>query len=303
MAHKFLVVIGGPTGMGKSEVAIQVARHFHTEIVNADSRQVYREMNIGVGKPTAEEMREIPHHLIGHISIHENYSAGQFAEDALHCFHALFQNHDIVVICGGTGLYIKAVIEGMDDFPDIPDEVTAKWTSHWHREGIGMLQTQLERLDPDYFIQVDKDNPMRLIRALAVCDYTGKTYSSFRSGQSSARPFQIIPLLLERSRDELYERINQRVLDMIASGWLQEAESLFPYRHLKALQTVGYKELFDVLDGNLKLEEAVTLIQQSTRRYAKRQLTWFRNQGEWHSFHPADVPALIGLIKQKIKSG
>ena len=296
MPSKKLVVIGGPTGVGKTAVAISLAQHFATEIINADSRQVYAELNIGVGRPSPEQLKSIPHHLIGNTSIHHPYSAGQFAKDAIKIINELFGKHDHLILSGGTGLYLRALMEGMDDFPDIPQTLIDHWTREWSEKGIEHLQSTLEKLDPVYSAQVDKHNPMRLIRALSVIDFTSKPFSHFLSGKKANRDFVIIPILLELPRSELYAHINQRVLDMIDAGWLNEAKQLYTYRELKALNTVGYKELFSYLDGNLTLEDAISKIQQSTRNYAKRQLTWWRNQGTWHSFHPGDVNGIIQLI-------
>jgi tRNA dimethylallyltransferase len=298
MPDNFLIVVGGPTGVGKTKVAIDLALHYQTEIINADSRQVYAEMNIGVGKPDETQLNAIPHHLIGHVSIHQAYSAGQFALDALPIIEKLFSLHQFVILTGGTGLYLKAIMEGLDEFPDVPDSTVNHWTSVWKSEGIETLLKALHKLDPEYLKIVDTQNPMRLIRALSVSDATGKPYSSFRSKDSTSRNFTTIPIVLSLPRTELYERINQRVLDMINQGWIDEARTLFPYKNLKSLNTVGYKELFEVLEGNMTLEEAIPKIQQSTRNYAKRQITWWNNQGEWMSFHPDDIKAMINKIDQ-----
>ena len=296
MTDKILIVIGGPTGVGKTNVAISLAEHYQAEIVNADSRQVYAELNIGVGKPTQEQIKAIPHHLIGHVSIHEPYSAGQFAKDATAIMDELFLKNRIVIVSGGTGLYLKSIMQGLDVFPDVPDDIVERWTSLWKKEGIERLTEALEKIDPDYYAIVDRKNPMRLIRALSVSEATGKPFSSFRSNPSIERKYQIFPILLERPREELYHRINQRVLDMLDQGWLEEAQALFPFRHLKSLNTVGYKELFEVLEGKMSLSEAIPKIQQSTRNYAKRQLTWWRNQGSWHNFSPQDLNSIIMAI-------
>ena len=279
-----MLIIGGPTGVGKTNVAISLAEHYQAEIVNADSRQVYTELNIGVGKPTKEQLKAIPHHLIGHVSIHEPYSAGQYAKDALAIVDELFLKNRIVIVSGGTGLYLKAIMQGLDEFPDVSVEIVDRWTARWKDEGIENLANTLEKIDPDYYAMVDRKNPMRLIRALSVSESTGKPFSSFRSNPSMERAYKIFPILLERPRVELYSRINQRVIDMLNQGWLEEARSLFPFRHLKSLNTVGYKELFEVLEGKMELPDAIPNIQQTTRNYAKRQLTWWRNQGTWHNF-------------------
>ena len=203
---------------------------------------------------------------------------------------------------GGTGLYIKAIMEGFDEIPDVPDEINEHWTQIWKEQGTDVLTEALKKADPEYLDSVDAANPMRLIRALAVCDATGKPYSSFRKGEKIIRPFQILPIVLDLPREVLYHRIDQRVLEMIDQGWIEEAKSLYPHRTLKALQTVGYKEWFDFLDDKITIEDAISSIQQSTRRYAKRQLTWWRHQGEWHSFSPEDVSSIINIIDQERKA-
>jgi len=296
MPDKLMLIIGGPTGVGKTNVAISLAEHYQAEIVNADSRQVYTELNIGVGKPTKEQLKAIPHHLIGHVSIHEPYSAGQYAKDALAIVDELFLKNRIVIVSGGTGLYLKAIMQGLDEFPDVSVEIVDRWTARWKDEGIENLANTLEKIDPDYYAMVDRKNPMRLIRALSVSESTGKPFSSFRSNPSMERAYKIFPILLERPREELYSRINQRVIDMLDQGWLEEARSLFPFRHLKSLNTVGYKELFEVLEGKMELPDAIPNIQQTTRNYAKRQLTWWRNQGTWHNFNPEDLINIIRAI-------
>jgi len=300
MADKFLVVIGGPTGVGKTKVSIDLALHYQTEIVNADSRQVFKELNIGVGKPTEQQLNSVPHHLIGHVSIHQPYSAGQFAKEALAILEHIFSKNKIAILTGGTGLYLKAILQGLDEFPDVPEAVVKHWTSVWKSDGVEALILALKELDPEYLKVVDAQNPMRLIRALSVSEAAGKSYSSFRKKERANRDFKIIPILLSLPREELYARINQRVIDMITQGWLEEARILLPYKNLKSLNTVGYKELFDVLEGNMTLEEAIPIIQQATRNYAKRQVTWWRNQGEWMSFHPDNVPGILALINKTI---
>lgn len=299
MANKLLVVIGGPTGVGKTAMAIQLARHFKTEIISADARQVYEELCIGVGRPGKEQLSLIPHHLIGYVSIHDHYSVGDYLHDALDVIHALFDHHDIVFLTGGTGLYVKAIMQGLDEMPEVQEHIQQKWTDIWNAEGIEALQAALKDADPQYFNSVDRSNPMRLIRALSVSEASGRPYSSFRKGTVVPRSFDILPVVLDLPRDELYRRINQRVQDMLKEGWLEEARALLPFRHLKALQTVGYAELFDHLEGKCSMEQAVSAIQQSTRRYAKRQLTWWRHQGEWVRFHASDLEGIIQHILAK----
>ena len=298
MSNKLLVVIGGPTGSGKTNLAIRLALHYHTEVVSADSRQVYAELNIGVGRPDPIQLSTVNHHLIGHTSIFTPYTAGHYTRDALAVLEDLFTSHNIVILTGGTGLYVKAIMEGFDDIPEVPDDINTRWTTYWTDNGTEGLVKRLLELDPAYYAIVDQSNPMRMIRALSVCEHTGQPFSSFLKGEKSERPFHILPIVLDLPRAVLYEKINHRVEDMIANGWLEEAKTLYLHRNLKALQTVGYKELFDHLDGLLTLPEAITAIQQSTRRYAKRQLTWWRHQGTWHSFSPEDVTTIIETIDQ-----
>ena len=298
MSNKLLVVIAGPTASGKTDAAIRLAQHYQTEIVNSDSRQVYRELNIGVGKPTPDQLNCVPHHLIGNATIFEHYSAGHYTTDALTIIYSLFAQHDIVILSGGTGLYIKSVIEGFDVMPEVPPDVMSYWTNIWEEKGTEPLIDALAEMDPDYLAIVDRDNYSRLIRAVAVSAHTGKPFSSFRKGEKTERFFNVLPIALDLPRKELYSRINQRVMEMLQRGWMEEAIELYPHRHLKALQTVGYKELFEVIDGKISLEAAIPLIQQSTRRYAKRQVTWFRNQGKWNWIHPENLQEMIRLIEE-----
>ena len=296
MSNKLLVVIGGPTGVGKTDMAIRLAQHYQTEIISADSRQVYTELNIGVGRPSASQLKAVPHHLIGHISIHQEYSVAHYTNEALQILDELFLHNDIVILTGGTGLYVKALMEGFDDIPAVKEGITERWTNAWKQQGLEFLLKSLKELDPTYLEVVDKANARRIIRALAVSESTGNPFSSFLKGEPIQRPFNMLPIVLTLPRDELYNRINQRVINMINLGWEAEARTLYPFRHLKALDTVGYKELYDYFDGNRTLPEAITGIQQSTRRYAKRQMTWWRNQGSWHSFSPDDDFSIITAI-------
>jgi tRNA dimethylallyltransferase len=300
MPQHYVIVISGPTGVGKTHVAIALAKALKTEVINADSRQVYRELIIGVGRPNEDQLTEVRHHLIGHVSIHEPYSVGQYAIDANNALHDIFKNHTTAILCGGTGLYLKSIMEGLDDFPEIPKAVADKWDALFKESGIEPLVTALKQMDPVYASAVDLQNPARLIRALAVSDHTGQPFSSFRSAKKKQSPYHSIPIEVTLPRDELYARINQRVVDMIKAGWYDEAKSLYPFKTLKALQTVGYQELFDVIEGKRTMEDAIQAIQQSTRNYAKRQMTWFRNQGTWNQFHPEDVEGMIKLIEGHI---
>lgn len=301
MAKKHLIVIAGPTAVGKTALAIDLAKHLGCPVISADSRQFFREMSIGTAKPTTEEMQDVPHEFVGHIGIQDSYNAGQYERDAIARIEALFDDHQQLILVGGSGLYINAILHGVDEFEEIPLEIREKLNGDYRDKGIGYLQEQLKQLDTVYYAQVDLNNPQRLIRALEVCLHTGKPYSSFRSKEKKARSFGIIPLLINTDRETLYERINRRVDLMMANGLLDEVKGLYPYKQLNALNTVGYKELFDFLDGKLPLEEAVALIKQNTRRYAKRQLTWFNNQGDFESFEPTDlekIKAYLAIVMQ-----
>ncbi len=303
-AAKKLIVLAGPTAVGKTTCAIQLAERFQGEILSADSRQFYREMNIGTAKPSPEELTRVPHHFINSLSIFDSYDVGLFERDALQCLQKVYERQQLPLLTGGSGLYIQAVCKGLDDFPVIPKAITQSVEQDLIEKGLQSLQEELRQNDPVYYRQVDLKNPRRLQRALAVIRHTGRPFSAFRQmehgSKKKKRPFQPLYLLLERPRDELYERINRRVLLMVEQGLLDEARRLFPHRHLKALQTVGYQELFNHLEGKISLDEAVALIQRNSRRYAKRQLTWFR-KGDWQRFHPDEHPAIEKMIENFLR--
>ena len=276
---KQLIVVLGPTAVGKTAYAIELAKSLQTEIISADSRQIFKELNIGAARPSAEELEQVPHHFIASASIHEAYSAGRFEREALTKLAELFENHHTVVCCGGSMMYIDALVNGFDDLPtdgDVRDELSQRYKA----EGIEVLQRELMRLDPEYYNQVDLQNPHRLIRALEVCVVSKSPFSELRRNAVKSRDFEVQKIGLDMERDKLYERINARVIRMMEDGLLEEARALWPNRHLQALNTVGYKELFDHFDGNCSLEEAVQKIQQHTRNFAKRQLTWWRRDGD-----------------------
>lgn len=298
---KFLVVITGPTAVGKTAVSIRVASHFKTEIISADARQFYREMNIGTAKPSAQELNAVPHHFISHLSVHENYSAGDFEKDALQKIEALFENHSLLVLTGGSGLFINAVLNGFDRFPEVKPEVKEELQKRYAEDGIPGLQKLLKDADPVYYEKVDRDNPQRLLRALEVSISSGQAYSSFLKSKNKARDFTAIMIGLEMEREELYRMIDGRTGEMMQKGLLAEAQSLYHLRHLNALQTVGYNELFDYIDGKTSLEEAVNLVSQHTRNYAKRQMTWFRKQENIKWFHPSQVEEIISYIEACIR--
>lgn len=301
--QKHLIVIGGATATGKTAVGIQVAKHFNTEILSADSRQFYREMSIGTAKPTAEELAQVPHHFINSLSIHKEYSVGDFEADALDLLKKCFENHDVLVLVGGSGLFIRALCEGLDEFPAVAPTIIQALEKELAAHGTTALQAELKRLDPDYFKEVDINNPHRLIRALSVCRASGKPFSSFRTQRKKQRFFTPIYIRLEVERAMLYERINRRVDEMIKQGLLEEAQQLYPHKHLNALQTVGYQELFSYFDGKCTLEEAVEKIKQNSRRYAKRQSTWFRKDPYWQAFDPGRIADILDFLSNKIAEG
>lgn len=296
---KKLIVIVGPTAVGKTAVGIAVAKHLNTEIISADSRQFYREMSIGTAKPTWEELSQAKHHFIDSHSIAEEYSAGDFERDALALLERLFETKDTVVMVGGSGLFVRAVCEGLDDLPKAPSEVREKLNSMFETHGIEPLQQRLKEVDLEYYQTADVDNPQRVIRALEVFESTGKPFSSFHVKVVSERPFDVVTIGLNTDREELYERINHRVEKMLEAGLIAEVRSLLPYRSKPALLTVGYAEIFAYLDGMITLEDAVDKIKQNSRRYAKRQITWFKKYGNTEWFEPDDLEGILSFLKEK----
>lgn len=295
-----ILVISGPTAVGKTDLCLNLAKKFNTSIVSADSRQFYREMNIGTAKPSATELHKIRHYFINSLSIHENYDVRKFEREALQTIDQLFQNQNPVILTGGSGLYIDALTNGLDDIPQVDTDIRKDVTETYTQHGIAVLQAKLKDLDPIYHSQVDLYNPQRLIRALEVCIGTGKPFSSFRVKKIINRPFKVIKIALEREREELYTRINQRMDQMIADGLFEEASVLFPYRHLNALQTVGYKEIFDYLDGIYDQEEAIRLLKRNSRRYAKRQMTWLKNGRDYTWFHPSELDKITQFVTDQM---
>jgi tRNA dimethylallyltransferase len=298
--NKTLILIAGPTAVGKTDTAIQLANHYNTVVVSADSRQFYREMSIGTAKPNADELAAAKHYFIDSHSITESFSVGDFEKEALALLDDLFQQHDVVILAGGSGLYIKAICEGFDDLPTADPGIRHRLNQDFTEKGIHYLQQQLKAADPDYYAQVDLNNPQRLIRALEVFETTGKPFSSFRTSAINKRPFHIIKFGLNLPREILYQRINQRVDLMVKQGLLDEVKALLPYRHLNALNTVGYSELFDYFDGKIDLNRALELIKQNTRRFAKRQLTWFNKDKEFIWLEPGEVGKMVEIIDSKI---
>lgn len=298
--NPLLVIVVGPTAIGKTSLGIQIAKAFETEIISADSRQFFKEMHIGTAVPSEMELSEIPHHFIQNRKISEPYSVGEFEREALVLLDRLFKDHPLVVMVGGSGLYIDAVVKGLDHFPKIPKGIREALIQEYQKHGIEYLQQELSRLDPDYTKQVDMQNSHRLIRALEVCKASNKPYSSFLNSKSEERKFKSCFVGLHADRSLVYERINNRVDQMMEDGLLEEAKSLYQHRNLNALQTVGYKELFDYFDGKIRLEEAISEIKKNTRRFAKRQGTWFRKNPDIKWFEPTDsLEDILNFIETK----
>ena len=294
--EKTLIVITGPTAVGKTALCLEIAKHFDIPIINADSRQIYRELRIGTAQPTKEQMQEVKHYFVGTLGLDDYYSASLFEQQVLECLEQQFLTNDYALLSGGSMMYIDAVCDGIDDIPTIDDETRTLMKQRLADEGLEALVEELKRLDPEYYEIVDRQNPRRVVHALEICTMTGKTYTSFRKREKRQRPFQIIKIGLNRPREELYDRINQRVDQMMADGLLEEARSLYPLRHLNALNTVGYKELFDYLEGRWPLEEAVERIKGNTRRYARKQLTWYKKDERVKWFHPQETEQIISYI-------
>jgi tRNA dimethylallyltransferase len=299
---KYLIVVTGPTAVGKTALCIRLAQHLRTEIISADARQCYQGMAIGTAQPTPKDMQGVPHHLVNFLPVQAPYNAGTFAQDALSVLVNLLDQYDHVLMTGGSGLYIKAVCQGLDAIPPVAPTIRAHLNTRLHTAGLPVLVAELATLDPAYYQVVDRTNPQRVIRALEVCLATGRPYSTFRKHQPAARPFKTIKIGLTRDRQALFQRIDHRAEQMMAQGLMQEAIALYPYRHCNALQTVGYRELFGYLDGHYDQEEAVRLLKRNTRRYAKRQLTWFGKDPAMHWFHPEDGPAILRHIQQAIQA-
>lgn len=299
--NNYLINVIGPTAIGKTSLSIKIARHFNTEIISADSRQFFKEMQIGTAVPDPHELEVAPHHFIQHISIDDNYSVGDFEKEAINKLEELFQAHDMAIMVGGSGLYIKAITEGLDNFPDVDPEIRKNLNGHLEEDGIDWLQQKLFVLDPEYYKTADVQNPHRLIRALEICIETGKPFSEFLNQDKPERNFKIINIGLSADRELIYDRINRRVDIMIENGLVEEARTLYPKRDLNALNTVGYKELFRYFDGEWDLKMAISEIKKNTRRFAKRQLTWFRKDDAIKWFDYNENPEVIfNYIESKI---
>jgi tRNA dimethylallyltransferase len=298
---KFLIVLLGPTGVGKTDVSIEIARHFNTEIISADSRQFFREMKIGTAIPSELHLKTIKHHFVGFLSIHDYYSSSLFERDVLELLQKIFSERKSVVMAGGSGMYIDAVCNGIDDIPDVDPSVRKKFIDKYNEEGIEGLRVALKLLDPDHYSKVDLKNYKRIIRALEICESAGRPYSSFLKKQKRERDFEIIKIGLERPREELYDRINTRVNEMISMGLENEARELYDFRNLNAMNSVGYREFFDFFDGKISREKAIELIKRNTRRYAKRQLTWWGKDNDIKWFQPENVKEIIQFIQESVR--
>ena len=294
--NRHLIILAGPTAVGKTALSIQLAKHYHCPIISADSRQFYKEMSIGTAKPSVEEMEGVTHYLINHKSIDDVYNIGEYEKEAMALIDALFSKHELLILVGGSGLYINAILNGLDEFEDIPNDIREIIIKQYTEKGITFLQDELKRKDFKYYQEVDLNNPQRMMRALEVCMHKGKPFSEYRTKHKKIRNFHPIPILLNIPRALLYERINQRVDHMIDAGLVEEVKSLLSKKELNALNTVGYKEIFSYLENKIPLQEAIDLIKQNSRRYAKRQLTWFNHQGDFETFEPKDIEKIKSYI-------
>lgn len=303
MSRSQLIVIVGPTGAGKTDLSIRIARHYGAPILSTDSRQFYRGLPIGTAQPTAEQLQAVEHHFIAAREVTQEFNCGSFETEALQLLGMLFQKQQRVVAVGGSGLYVRALCEGMDDLPQADGTLRRELVRQLEEEGVAALAERLRRLDPVYYAAVDRRNPARVLRAVEVCLQTGRPYSQQRTGDRKARPFDILKVGVTLPREELYARIDRRVDAMMAAGLEEEARRMLPYRALNALQTVGYKELFAYFDGAITREEAVALIKRNSRRYAKRQLTWFRRDPDIRWFSPFDAEGVLAWIDAQSGAG
>lgn len=299
---KTLIILLGPTGVGKTDLSISLAKYFGSPVISSDSRQIFREMKIGTAVPSEAKLAAVEHFFIGTHTLSEKYNAGKFEQDVLGLLKNLFEKTDIALMAGGSMLYIDIVCHGMDDIPSVDAATRKLWQENYENLGLSYIQNELKRLDPEYYQKVDLSNYKRVLHALEICTIAGKPYSSLRTGIRRKRPFKILKIGLNRDREELYQRINARVDEMMLAGLLNEAQSLLQYRNFNALNTVGYKELFGYLDGNYNLETAINMIKKNSRVYARRQLTWFHRDNDIHWFHPDQEYEIIQFIEQQIKN-
>lgn len=294
-----LVVLLGPTGVGKTELALRMAEHLQSPIINADSRQIFAEIPVGTAAPTKEQQERVRHHFVGTLHLTDYYSAAKYEEDVLQLLSCLFNRQRVALLSGGSMMYIDAVCHGIDDIPTVDEATRLLMKRKLETEGLDTLAEELKALDPEHYQTVDLRNPRRVIHALEICHMTGKTYTSFRKKTRKTRPFNIIKIGLNRPREEMYERINNRVLNMMKQGMVEEARAVYPHRGLNSLNTVGYKELFAHFDGDISLEDAILKIQSNTRRYMRKQLTWFKRDNEIKWFTPANVEEIINYIDER----
>lgn len=300
---KTLVVVLGPTGVGKTDLCLSLAQHLATPIINADSRQIFAELPIGTAAPTAEQQRLVTHYFVGNHHIQDYYSAAMYETDVMHLLQSeIFPHHDVALLTGGSMMYIDAVCKGIDDIPTVRDDIRSRMKQRLQDEGLDALVEELHQLDPEHWAIVDKKNPRRVVHALEICHQTGKTYTSFRTAEKKQRPFQIIKIGLNREREELYDRINQRVLQMMEDGLEAEAHKVYPQKGLTSLRTVGYKELFAYFDGEIDRDEAIRQIQSHSREYMRKQLTWFKRDPEIHWFHPDQADEIKACLEVKCTS-
>ncbi len=297
-----LVIILGPTGIGKTNLAIEIAQYFNTEILSADSRQIYKEMTIGTAVPTKQQIEKVPHHFIQNKSIHEYYNASMFELEVIELLNNLFKNHRVAVVTGGSGMYIDAICYGIDDIPSVDEEVRNNLVHRLNTEGLESLRKELKIIDPQFYSIVDLRNPKRILKALEIYYISGKPYSSFLTRKPKNRDFKIIKIGLRMDRKDLYDRINKRVDEMIDLGLIEEAERLDSYKNLNGLNTVGYKELFEYFEGKHSLQEAIELIKRNTRHYARKQITWFNRYSDINWFKPEEKDEIINKIKNICKS-
>lgn len=299
---KTLLVLIGPTGVGKTELSLRLAERFQTDIISSDSRQLYADLKIGTAAPTPEQLARVPHHFVGTLQLTDYYSAAQYETEVMKLLSILFQEKDIVILTGGSMMYVDAVCKGIDDIPTVDEETRTLMKQRYEEEGLDNLCAELKLLDPEYYKIVDLKNPKRVVHALEICYMTGRTYTSFRTRSAKERPFNILKIGLTRNREELYERINRRVDMMIEDGLLKEAKVVYPYKHLNSLNTVGYKEIFNYLDGEWDLSFAIEKIKQNSRIYSRKQMTWFKRDEEIVWFHPEQEKEILNYIEEKFQT-
>ena len=297
-----LIVLIGPTGIGKTDLSLNIAEHYNTEIISADSRQLYADLKIGTAAPTPEQLARVKHHFVGTLQLTDYYSAAQYEAEVMKKLDELFKRHNVIVLTGGSMMYVDAVCKGIDDIPTVDEETRKTLMQHYENVGLGRLCAELKILDPEYYDIVDKKNPKRVIHALEICYMTGQTYTSFRTSQTKERPFNIIKVGLRREREELYARINKRVDIMMEDGLLEEAKSVYQYKNLNSLNTVGYKEMFKYLDGEWELPFAIEKIKQNSRIYSRKQVTWFKRDTDITWFHPDDTDNIMSFIEERLNA-